>query len=451
MEQVNRVRVLFHSLLLTCGSGRLFFCASATHVLVFLLAAVLSSCRGIMLVETGPKIVAFVGETILLPCITTINSEVPTVEWTKEGLFPNTAFLYRDGCETFEMKNPVFQYRTNLIVHKLHDGNLSMVISNVQLNDSGNYQCAIRRNRKKKIITRLELFVGAVSEPKLSVVPGVGGGLTLQCEARCWFPEPTITFLDSHGNEISAEDPKRDGNSPGCLAVTRRVTLHTATNRVTCRVQQPEINQIRDSEIYIPDEYLRSCTVNVVISIAVTILLVTITCALVYFIVKRCCSSVGGQKLSVNGVSINQLPKEMNESTPSPDTPPSESSNDSTSSPGISNPSNSSTQESPQRNNNLKPETSTSRSRPNSDRLSQTTGGDSEPAGSTQNAVASSQTQRSSQDSNSALSANSDNVFSNSPSHSKELHFVSNARCGSTARPQRRHTHSPDAEPLICI
>lgn len=174
-----------------------------------------------------------------------------------------------------------------------------------------------------------------------------------------------------------------------------------------------------------------------------------LTVCLFFFCV--CVSTVGGQKPSVNGESIHQLPNEMNESTPSPDTPPSESSNDSTSSPGILNPSNPSRQKSPQSNNNLKPETSTSSSRPNSDRLSKTTGGDSEPAGSTQYAAASSQTQRSSQDSNSALSTNSDDVFSTSPSHSKELPFVSNARRGSTARPQRRHTHSPEAEPLISI
>ncbi|XP_039902033.1 butyrophilin subfamily 3 member A2-like [Simochromis diagramma] len=417
-----------------------------------LLAAVLSSscCTGKPSAIVVPKIVAFAGETVLLPCNITPSGDVPTVEWTKESSLPDIAFLYRDGCETFEMKNPVFRYRTNLIRHELHNGNLSMVISNLQISDSGKYHCAIIR-KKKKVITTLELFVGAVSEPKLSVVSGVGGGLTLQCEAKCWFPEPRITFLDNQGNEISAEDPKRDGNSPGCLTVTRRVTLHTATNRVICRVQQPEINQIRDSEFYIPDEYLRSCTLNIVISVAVTILLVTITCALLYFIVKRCCSSVGGQKPSVNGESIHQLPNEMNESTPSPDTPPSESSNDSTSSPGILNPSNPSRQKSPQSNNNLKPETSTSSSRPNSDRLSKTTGGDSEPAGSTQYAAASSQTERSSQDSNSALSTNSDDVFSTSPSHSKELPFVSNARRGSTARPQRRHTHSPEAEPLISI
>lgn len=59
----------------------------------------------------------------------------------------------------------------------------------------------------------------------------MGGGLTLQCEAKCWFPEPLITFLDNQGSEISAEDPRRSEESPGCLTITRRVTLQTATKR----------------------------------------------------------------------------------------------------------------------------------------------------------------------------------------------------------------------------
>lgn len=88
------------------------------------------------------------------------------------------------------------------------------------------------------------VFTGAVSEPKLYVVPGVGGGLTLQCEAKCWFPEPRITFLDAQGNEISAEDPKRDGNSPGCLTVTRRMTLHTASNRFNI-ILMPKVQNLR--------------------------------------------------------------------------------------------------------------------------------------------------------------------------------------------------------------
>lgn len=110
-----------------------------------------------------PKIVAFAGETVLLPCNITPSGDVPTVEWTKESSLPDIAFLYRDGCETFEMKNPVFRYRTNLIRHELHNGNLSMVISNLQISDSGKYHCAIIR-KKKKVITTLELFVGTSTQ-----------------------------------------------------------------------------------------------------------------------------------------------------------------------------------------------------------------------------------------------------------------------------------------------
>lgn len=75
------------------------------------------------------------------------------------------------------------------------------------------------------------VFVVAVSEPKLSLVPAVDGGVTLQCEAYRWFPEPELTFLDEQGNNIKAEDPKSNQDSGRCFTVTRRVTVQTASSR----------------------------------------------------------------------------------------------------------------------------------------------------------------------------------------------------------------------------
>lgn len=75
------------------------------------------------------------------------------------------------------------------------------------------------------------LFIDAVSEPKLSVTSVEGGGITLQCEAKCWKPEPEITFLDDQANDIRADDPRRDQDARGCFTVKRRVTLKDAASR----------------------------------------------------------------------------------------------------------------------------------------------------------------------------------------------------------------------------
>lgn len=77
------------------------------------------------------------------------------------------------------------------------------------------------------------LFIGAVSEPKLSVVPSESGGVTLHCEATCWLPEPEIQFLDHQGNNITADNENRTQDASGCYTVTRRVTLQDATHRFT--------------------------------------------------------------------------------------------------------------------------------------------------------------------------------------------------------------------------
>uniref|UniRef100_A0A3Q3J0X9 Ig-like domain-containing protein n=1 Tax=Monopterus albus TaxID=43700 RepID=A0A3Q3J0X9_MONAL len=236
--------------MLTARAKRSVFGGFPTHGCLFLIVTLLSG-------ETlgngvSEKIRASAGGTVVLPCHISHSSDIPTVEWSKEGLNPNIAFLYRQGCETFEMKNPVFEFRTNLIMNEVIKGDISLHMSNVQLSDAGIYQCRVIWERNPEVLKTLELIVVAVSVPNLSFIPNAGSGVTLQCETNCWSPAPQITFLDNQGNNISAEDARRDQDSTGCFRVTKRVTVPAATERVTCRVHQPQINETRDTEIYIP-------------------------------------------------------------------------------------------------------------------------------------------------------------------------------------------------------
>ncbi|TDG99529.1 hypothetical protein EPR50_G00194700 [Perca flavescens] len=256
------------------------------------------SCKGKASTD-GRKIWTSAGQSVILPCniSVSVNDDVPSVEWSKEDPKPNIAFLYRDGCETFSEKNPVFDYRTNLIMGELKNGNLSLRISNVQLSDAGKYTCKTIRGRPQEIVT-VELSVGSASEPKLSVVSAADDGVTLQCEiCNCWFSTPEIMLLDVQGKVIRAEDTKTHLDSRmGCYNATRRATVQTG-NRVTCRVHQPEINETRVTEINLPDECIGSCTQNTIIAVAVTMILSCALSLLTALLCKKCGHSVGGHEM----------------------------------------------------------------------------------------------------------------------------------------------------------
>ncbi|KAF1381015.1 hypothetical protein PFLUV_G00170040 [Perca fluviatilis] len=287
---------------------------------LFLLTALLPSFSGESSVDDPAKMVlAFAGAAVLLPCNFSLpaSADVPTVEWSKQGLHPDVVFLYRYGYETPEDKNPDFWYRTSLIAKELKNGNFSLRISNVRLSDAGTYRCKRLRGDAPHDVTSVELVVVAVSEPKVSVTSAEGGGVTLQCEANCWLPEPQINFLDERGKYIRAEEPKRDEDANECFTVTRRVTFQDAAAiRVTCRVHQPETNQTRETEIIIPVGVGRSCFLPAAIAVGVTILLLSAPlCGLAVCLWKRCGKSAEGQKFpvtrpdqsTVSGSSENQL------------------------------------------------------------------------------------------------------------------------------------------------
>ncbi|XP_063757056.1 CD276 antigen homolog isoform X2 [Eleginops maclovinus] len=256
-----------------------------------LLVSALVFCIGEALEDIGSlKIQAIFGEMVILPCNVSVESDVPSVEWSKENLNPPIVFLYR-GCETFEEQNPTFQFRTNLFLKELKEGNLSLRLSNVQLSDKGKYKCKTIKSRPLEVAS-IDLSVGAVSEPKLSVVSSESGNVTLQCEADCWFPEPEMTFLTAQGNITNAQNTKAPFDSRRlCFNVTKRVTVQ-AGERVTCRVHQDEINQTRHTHIHTPGGPETSCTLYIIIAV----ILPVIVCAVFACLWRRCVPCVKDQK-----------------------------------------------------------------------------------------------------------------------------------------------------------
>ncbi|KAK5875566.1 hypothetical protein CesoFtcFv8_026636 [Champsocephalus esox] len=249
-------------------------CFLATS-LPLLLVSALVFCTGEALGDIV-KIQAIAGETVILPCTVSVKGNIPLVEWSKG---PTIAFLYRSGCETFEEKNQTFQFRTNLFLKELTSGNASLRLSDTRLSDAGTYKCKTMIEGPPQEVGSIELSVGAVSEPKLSVVSAEDGKVTLQCEADCWFPKPEITFLDARGNIISDENTKTPiVLKRGCFNISGSVTVQ-AGNRVTCRVHQNDINQTRDTEIYIPDKFNTPSTPLIIIAVIPIIL-----CAIFAFI-----------------------------------------------------------------------------------------------------------------------------------------------------------------------
>ncbi|KAM3590242.1 uncharacterized protein V6R79_006423 [Siganus canaliculatus] len=272
------------------------------------------------------RTVALEGQTALLPCTFTFtNIEHLTIEWTKndeKDLSPNYVFTFRSSHEDYHMKNLKFQHRTHLFMDEVSKGNASLRISDVSLSDTGKYKCKIIQDSGQNE-REVELFVGSASEPKFLEFSIEADGVSLRCEASCWFPEPQMTFLDEQGKVINTEKSmteQREGT--GCFTVTGRITAQSA-GRFICRVHQPNMNLIRDAEIYVPTQSRAEHLTYILVAMGVVILLLVVVIFCIVFrgklskLSKRVC--MRGQKHSHPDIegqnSENERSEEMSRLT----------------------------------------------------------------------------------------------------------------------------------------
>ncbi|XP_045568075.1 selection and upkeep of intraepithelial T-cells protein 5 isoform X3 [Salmo salar] len=237
----------------------------------------------------GPAdpVVALAGDDIILPCSLkpSVSAEEMVVEWTRSNLRKENVHLYRQGRDSNEDQSPSYSGRTSMFHEELKNGNVSLKLTRVTLSDAGRYRCFIPTLTSQVKETTVQLLVGAVSQPVISIDGTKGWGVVLKCESGGWFPEPEMEWLDSSGTILPADGPPEIHREEDLYAVRRHVTVNqTDTNRFTCRVKQPEINHLKETEIHVPDEVFPKSQVGFIVGlIAAAVVVLTASAGGVYW------------------------------------------------------------------------------------------------------------------------------------------------------------------------
>uniref|UniRef100_A0A669BR72 Ig-like domain-containing protein n=1 Tax=Oreochromis niloticus TaxID=8128 RepID=A0A669BR72_ORENI len=193
------------------------------------------------------QIVAMMGDDVVLPCQLklAVDTNSQTVNWIKPGLDPDVVHLHKDGRLVFENQNPSYHFRTRVFVDELIKGNVSLKIFKVKLSDEGTYRCSIPWIPEEASIV---LTVASASTPFIKVMSNVSSRVVLQCESAGWYPEPELLWLDGEGNLLSAGPTETLRGPDDLYTISSRVTVEKRhSNNITCRVQQRNTNQSRET------------------------------------------------------------------------------------------------------------------------------------------------------------------------------------------------------------
>uniref|UniRef100_A0A3B3XA49 Ig-like domain-containing protein n=1 Tax=Poecilia mexicana TaxID=48701 RepID=A0A3B3XA49_9TELE len=208
----------------------------------------LHSFPGQSLQTERPRLVAaMLGDDVVLPCHLggSVNPDELVLEWGRLDLNPRFVFMWFEGSENENEQNTAYKGRTSLFTDRLKDGDVSLRLTGVKHSDNGRFRCY---NPKEMKADSVDLLVGRKTQSSIFYFI-----LMLDCSAAGWYPEPEMFWLDGDGNIMSAGAAEKSTDPDGVYTVSSRVTVEKRNNNnFTCRVQQRDINQSRETHIHVP-------------------------------------------------------------------------------------------------------------------------------------------------------------------------------------------------------
>ncbi|KAK2863453.1 hypothetical protein Q5P01_002986 [Channa striata] len=87
------------------------------------------------------------GQTVSLTCRAPSNIDISAVEWTRPDLKPEYVFFYRDAQSDPENQHPSFVNRVELKDKQMKDRDVSLLLKDLTVNDTGTYECRVLPRR----------------------------------------------------------------------------------------------------------------------------------------------------------------------------------------------------------------------------------------------------------------------------------------------------------------
>ncbi|XP_029111819.1 butyrophilin subfamily 1 member A1-like [Scleropages formosus] len=226
-------------------------------ILLHLQQTTVSTLERFEVLGPADPVVAVAGEDVVLPCYLkpSISAMDLHVEWFRVQIDNPIVHLYRDHEDRNENQLPSYRGRTSLFPEELKKGNTSLKLCDVRGSDDGPYKCFVE-SQEWQDDSWINLHIKAVgTQPLISIEGYKEGGISLVCESKGWFPQPQVVWMDSEGHSLPAGHTETHTDSMGLFTVRRRVIVQeTETNRFTCRVQQQQINEMKETITDIPGE-----------------------------------------------------------------------------------------------------------------------------------------------------------------------------------------------------
>ncbi|XP_019210591.1 selection and upkeep of intraepithelial T-cells protein 7-like [Oreochromis niloticus] len=94
------------------------------------------------------NITAESGQDVTLTCRAP-NNKIIVVQWSRADLVDKHVLLYQDGHFVTDDQHPSFKNRVDLQDRQMKDGDVSLILKDVTINDTGTYECGVFMNETR--------------------------------------------------------------------------------------------------------------------------------------------------------------------------------------------------------------------------------------------------------------------------------------------------------------